>query len=197
MLNLAVWLPLFALLFYGALLVAPESGVFSALRLLGSVIIVLLVIFVIAYSFLTWLRRMVKSDRLWYRLRRWAEKAAAFLIPAAIISLVFGSLPIVDKILVEELIAVGPASIIAGIGVAIKSFMDSGSSEKGVPVGIVVPLASALFLYGVFLVSYQIAFHGYTEIPFTYLIWIIGFAAALGFFVNLNYIAYTDITVTG
>ncbi len=189
MLNLAVWLPLFALLFFGALLVAPGFGVFTALLLLGGVIIVLLVIFVFAYSFLTWLRRMVKSDRLWYRLRRWAEKAAAFLIPTAIISLVFGSLPIVDEILVGQLKAAGPASIIAGIGVAIKSFMDSGSSEKGVPVGIVVPLASALFLYGVFLVSYQIAFHGYTEIPFTYLIWIIGFAAALGFFVNLNYIA--------
>jgi len=98
-------------------------------------------------------------------------------------------LPIVDAFLFEKYSAAGPASIILGIGVAIKSFMDSGSSAKGVPIGIVVPLASALFLYGVFLVSYQIAFHGYMEIPFTYLKWIIGFAAALGFFVNLNYIA--------
>lgn len=217
-LNLAVWLPLFGLLFFGVLLAGPEfaglmallqeapgfgvytallpkapvaSGFefFTALLLLGGVIIVLLVIFVFVYSFLTWLRRMVKNDRLWYRLRRGAEKAAAFLIPTAIISLVFGSLPIVDKILVGELIAVGPVSIIAGIGVAIKSFMGSGSSEKGAPVGIVVPLASALLLYGVFLVSYQIAFHGYMGILTPYLVPIIGFAAALAYFVNLNYIA--------
>ncbi len=192
LLNLLVWMPLFGVLFY----IAPEP-LYDGLVYAGLLIFAGLIVAVIVYSFATWLRRLVPFDLFWYWSRRRAEQAAAILIPLAILLLVIGYLPDVDEFVWDRIKAAGPAAILTGIGVAIRSFLTSGSSEKGAPVGIVVPLASALFLYGVVLVSFQIGTRLYPmfplDVPFVGisvpLFAIIVAAVALGIFVNLNYIA--------
>lgn len=186
LLNLVVWLPIFAFFFYLVLKIDPT--IFEKLRSLGFLIIALLVISVGFYSLSTWLRRIVQKDRLWYDLRRRVEKAAALLIPAAIFLIIIGYLPVVYEIIsvkVEEMKGAGVISMITGIGVAINSFLTSASTKKPSQIGIKVPLASALFLYGALLVAYQIAADVYPN----YLVLSVVMALVLGFFVNLNYIS--------
>lgn len=216
LLNLLVWLPIFAFIFFGALelskklkdVVPTGEGttlntitkavpgyegvvVFDALLLAGLGIIVILCLLVVVYSITTWIRRAksVISEKTWYALRRSGEKTTAFLIPTAIIFLVLGSLSIVYQQLADVVNAVGPIAVFTGIGVAIKSFIGSGGGNKAVPVGIMVPLSSALFLYGVMLVSYQIASEIYPSLSYPYLLAVALATIALGFLVNLNYIS--------
>lgn len=186
LLNLAVWLPLFAAFFY--LILKVDPALFDKLKILGFAIVVLLVISIGFYSLSTWLRRILPSDRRWYILRRWAEKAAAFFIPAAILLLVIGFLPDVDELITgkfEQSRAAGGVSMAIGIVVSIKSFLSSVGKNKAVPLGIKLPLASALFLYGALLVAYQIAIDVFPN----YMIPAVSIALILGFFVNLNYIS--------
>ena len=79
--------------------------------------------------------------------------------------------------------------MLTGMAVAIRYFLSSASSEGGMPPGMAVILGAGLFLYGVILVSYQIAFLAFPFglAPYLALAIVIIVPAVTGWLVNLNY----------
>lgn len=154
-------------------------------------IVALLLVITWGSSLVTWFRRgNRRSQRNSYHLRRGTEKLVGFLIPVSIVILVIGTLPVAATLL-DNWLAAGPIAILASVIVLLRTFLQAATQGKGLPAGILVPLAAALFLYGIFLVSFQIT---YMSFPFGYEIsWaVMGlaiFAFITGWFVNLNYIS--------
>ena len=195
LLNLMVWLPLFGMVFYCVAKIAekffPSIKPFPSMICAGLGIFGGLILLVICYSIATWLRRGFSlSGKNWYRLRRCIEKGVAFLIPCGGILLIFGTLPNVYELVQSKISAAGTgsAAILSGAGIAMKSFLDSGTSKKSMPSGIMAPLSSALFLYGVLLVSFYLSSQIYPKQE-DYLVIITLFSLVLGVMVNLNYIS--------
>jgi len=160
---------------------------------LALAILALLLTATLVYSIATWFRRgTTRSKReFWYNARRRSETGATILIPLALLTLIIGTLPIVAVYLHSWLLAAGPMAMLTGIAVTIRHFLASASSEGGTPPGITVSLGAGLFLYGVILVSYQIAFLSFPFglAPYPALAPLIIVPAVTGWFVNLNYIA--------
>jgi MFS family permease len=143
-------------------------------------------------SLATWLRRARNRQSLrgWYHLRRSTEKAVAFALPFSILLLLTGTLPLVATVL-HESIAAAPVAILTGATFLLRGFLTSFTQGKGLPTGFLVPLAAGLFLYGVILFSFQIAYLHFPSglgsglLAFSLFV----FAFITGWFVNLNYIS--------
>lgn len=145
----------------------------------------------IIYSLLTWWRgEQLDSPSAirWYHRRRALLQLSSLLVPASIASLMIGVLPLISVYLESWLAMTGPIAIVSGMGIAINSFLRPGSAAGTGKLH--VSIAAGLFLYGVLIVAYQLAFllfvshHAFWTFP------LLGLTALLsGWFVNLNYIS--------
>ena len=171
----------------------PELLGFEWLLWAGAGTLGLLLVIMVLSSLFTWFRRgSSKSKRhKWYRLRRFTEKVVAVLLPLVVLTLIIGTLPVVAAYLHSWLAAAGPVAMVSGAAVLLRGFLRSCTHGEGAPAGVIVSLAAALFLYGVFLVSYQIAFlvFPFGLAPAAALSILILVPLVTGWLVNLNYIS--------
>jgi hypothetical protein len=171
----------------------PELLGFELFLWFGAVILGLLVLGTVGYSVLSWFRRGASDTtrQAWYALRRWSEHTSAILLPVMVATLLIGSLPIVAALLHGWLDAAGTLAVVTGIVVAFRHFLKSCTSDSPVPLGVSVSLGAGLFLYGIVLVSFQVAFFVF---PFGIdralaLALLIGLPAVTGWMVDLNYVS--------
>ena len=122
---------------------------------------------------------------------------------ATAVFLVLGSLPYVHDLLDDKIHEAGAASLLAGALTGLLSFMKSGEKGEGrVPLGVLVPVGSALFLYGLALTTYSAAFFYFDCTASRYvLLAFVVIAVATGICANLNYISlhryYRDPLLSG
>ncbi|MCY3846017.1 MAG: hypothetical protein OXH69_21040, partial [Acidobacteria bacterium] len=211
-LNLLVWLPLTVLAFCGLQLLEglladlsgrweqPPAlvgfyldllrahGYAALLALVGAAFLVASVL----YSVATWRPRLARP----YRWRRRFERGVRRLLWAGLVLAGLASLPLVRDGLagggLGSLVG-GAASVAAGVAGGLGSFAASGAAGRGrVPVGPLAGTASVLVLYGLALVSYDLAAR-YLEAPSPWGHGLLAGSVALslltGWFVNLNYIS--------
>jgi hypothetical protein len=171
----------------------PELLGFEWFLWIGAGILVLLILGAFVYSVLTWFRRgATKTARkFWYEMRRRSESLSAFLLPAMVVTLLIGSLPLVGALLEGWLATAGPLALVTGIVVTLRHFLKSCTSDSPLPLGLSVSVGAVLFLYGIVLVSFQIAVLAYPAIPDRgfVLAALILVPAVTGWLVNLNYIS--------
>ena len=139
------------------------------------------------YSLATW--RPILKKR--YLVRRWVEKWIRWPLWLGLLFGVLGSLPAVEGWLYGYVKEAGAASLLLGIVGGLSSFARSGGNGNGkIPLGVLAPLASILFFYGLALASYGIALFYFEAAWFKWAL-LVGVIIALvtGWFVNLNYIS--------
>lgn len=222
LLNLIVWLPLATLLLVagfwlpqrialfrifaddpllGKLLGAIPNGAYRwDEALLGYEFLLRLVILIIGslllgiviYSIITWLRRSQMCGKVggfcWYGVRRMAEQATSVALPFTLVILIIGLLPAVTSYVV----AIGPLALIIGIAMHLRDFFSQLSAGEKKPLGIIVPFAAALVLYGFFAMAFQLGFSLWQSTPSVFSIWIVillTVSVVTGIFANLNYIS--------
>jgi hypothetical protein len=152
-----------------------------------------LIVGTLVYSLLTWFRRGRTKTTFcfWYDARRHTEQAVAMLIPVALATLIIGTLPLVGVYLKGWTASAGPLAVLIGIGVTLRQFFSSGLSKEGKLNRFLVTLGAGLFLYGVFLVAYEIAFRVYPAYTTRGWEWLalVAWVGVFGWVVNLNYIS--------
>ena len=206
LLNFVVWLPLAVTLMVGLLFafygyehpswdairnvtadaLKNERGLGSLLYLAGLMGMAFLVVSVV-YSLATW--RPILKKR--YLGRRWVEKWIRWPLLFGLFFAVLGSLPAVAMWLKNYVEEAGAASLLLGIGGGLSSFVRSGSKEGGkISLGVLAPLASILFFYGLALTAYWLALFYFEDARFKWVL-LVALAVSLvtGWFVNLNYIS--------
>ncbi len=222
LLNLIVWLPLAVLLLVagfwlpqqlalfkrfaespllGELLAKIPNGVyqwneaFLGYEFLLRIVILLaglMLLGIVIYSVITWLRRSGRCGGVggycWYWLRRMAETLSSKLLPLMLVLAVIGLLPVATSYFVT----IGPLALIVGIGMHVREFVGRlGAGEKK-PLGIVVPIAAALVLYGFFAVAFQMGYALWNLGQPAFGVWVavlVALPVITGIFANLNYIA--------
>ena len=199
LLNLLVWLPLAVGLM--AMLMAACSlkneGELSLLLYPAGVMGVVFFLLSVFYSLATCksiFKRIVKPIfrfKSSYSLRREFEKCIRWPLWLGLGFLVLGSLPVVEEVLVVDVEKAGAVSFLLGIFGGLSSFLRSGSKGSGkIPLRILAPVASILFLYGLILASYALASSCLkSEAPWMWLGASIVVSLVMGVFVNLNYIS--------
>lgn len=125
----------------------------------------------------------------WYSARRWFESKIRWPLWAACALVVFGSLPFVHDLLDEMVEETGLASILLG-GLTLLAKLKGQEGKGGGVSAALVPVASALLLYGGVLSAYWMAFFYFDEEWFRWAL-LVAVAVALitGRSVNLNYIS--------
>jgi len=138
---------------------------FELVLYIGLAIFALLLLLLLLYSFMTWLRPRGSAEVAcrWYQRRRLVERVTAIAIPSGIAMLVIGTLPVVGVWLHGWMVAGGPIAVIVGAGMTIQNFFSTGLKGKGAPAGLMVSIGAGLLLYGVFLVAYEIAYLVFTQ----------------------------------
>ena len=164
----------------------PRHGKLGALLLWAAGLMAgLFVVASVVYS----LASSKSENQGWYTARRWFESKIRWPLWAACGLVVCGSLPFVHKELDYVVEETGLASIILGGLTFLASLKGSGGKGGGISAA-VVPVASALFLYGLALSAYWIALLYFAE---TWVRWgLLGaviLALITGRRVNLNYIS--------
>ncbi len=163
------------------------SGYELLLRLVFGITL-LAVIGIILYAIATWLKRTsaLPMETIWYGFRRQSEKLSSLLIPLTLVILAIGLLPVATSYVV----VMGPAMLITGISMHLYLFLAklTGPDEKIWPW--LVPLASAIFLYGLLGVAFLAAYEIYqldSALAVSVAVLLIG--AITGYFANLNYLS--------
>lgn len=204
-LNLLVWLPLAVLFFWVLQIVeaciiawtstygykdalaeihsAERTGGYGypeALALAGMGFLLVSVF----YSLVT---RCPPRRAYWWR--RLFECGSPWLLGLVLVLAVLCSLPIV----VGWARQAGAAAVLAGLAGGLVSFAGSGAAGRGrISVGVLAPVASVLLLYGLALVSYDLA-DQYRRTVWPWADWLFGGTLALsvltGWCVNLNYVS--------
>jgi hypothetical protein len=169
-------------------IVKNERGLNLLLYLAGLIGGVFLVVSTL-YSLFT--RKSIFKDP--YLRRRNFEKWIRWPLFIVLILLVVGSLPAVERWLGNYAREVGTASVFLALVSGLWSFYRSGHNGKGkIPLGVLAPLASILFFYGLALVSYKLALL-YFETDTAWFKWALLVGAVIsfgtGWCVNLNYIS--------
>jgi len=153
------------------------------------------------YSIITWFSGRIGQGR--YGARRLYEKFLGIFLLIIIAFLISGSLPIANFYVQEQ---GGFGAVLAGIAAGFWGFKKTGSKDEGgVPLGLIASVGSILFIYGAFLISFQIAYGildhvwiiGKVTIPFFdekisifgIQVVLIVLSLFLGLFVNLNFIS--------
>ena len=206
-LNLLVWLPLAVLVFCGLQLLEGlladlaegwelplrEHGYAALLALVGAAFLLASVL----YSLATWRPPLARP----YRWRRRFERGVRRLLWAGLVLAGLWSLPLVRDGLAAAgglgSLLGGAASVAAGVAGGLGSFAASGAAGRGrVPVGPLAGAASVLVLYGLALVSYDLAARYLEALPPSghgllhgLLAGSVALALLTGWFVNLNYIS--------
>jgi predicted acylesterase/phospholipase RssA len=228
-LNVVMWMPLFVLFFVAQMWAAhhwapategmlllpqlmdnPPNTLYGyeLFLFLGLFLLAVIICVTLIYSLGTWVLRGSSRSGKVYHLRRFAERHSAKVLAFIVLFLLVGSLPVISAHLHAAAAAVGPLAMLSGLGVAMRDFMKpkEGAASGG---GYLAPLAAALFLFGGFLVAFDIAhplvlFSREYTLPYaesffgpgvkhSLLIVVsavtIVFATVFGLFVNLNYIS--------
>jgi len=171
----------------------PELLGFELFLDIAVVITLALTLGTLIYSLLTWLRRGRTKTMFcfWYDTRRFTDRLVAILIPVTLVTLIIGTLPLVGVYLEGWTASAAPLAVLTGIGVTLRQFFSSGLSEEGKLNRFLVTLGAGLFLYGVFLVAYEIAFRIYPAYMARGWAWLalVAWVGVFGWFVNLNYIS--------
>jgi predicted acylesterase/phospholipase RssA len=212
-LNVAMWMPVFVLFFLFGMWFFGESGRategmwilphlmakpphtlygFELFLRLGSLLLLAIMAATLVYAVITWFRRgpSLGIKGTWYRFRRFAEHWSAVILATILLLLVVGSLPAISFHLHAASATVGPLAMLSGIGAAIRDFIKP-KEEGASGAGILAPVAAGLFLFGGFLVAYDIAHHLVKlEAPHELIMSaIVATSLFFGWLVNLNYIS--------
>ena len=141
----------------------------------------------VAYSLAA--RLPIKNGR--YLGRRKFEQWIRWPLILGLFLVVLGSLPAVALGLANYVEEAGAASLLLGIGGGLSSFAGSGSKDSGkLSSGVLAPLASILFLYGLTLTAYWIALFYFEDARFKWVLLVaVAVALVTGWFVNINYIS--------
>ena len=158
------------------------------LRLCGGIVAFMLLAIVI-YSLSTWVKRQFTSidGMTWYKLRHWVAVVSSFLFPFTLFVLIVGLLPVATS----YFIAIGPLALIIGIVMHLREFLGQFSTNEKKPIGIILPIGAALFLYGFFAVAFQLGYEisDYEKYKKTIIIVLLAVPIITGYFANLNYIS--------
>ncbi|HJP17917.1 MAG: hypothetical protein CMD96_06170 [Gammaproteobacteria bacterium] len=217
-LNLLVWFPISVLVMFGLLHNVPDwitsnipNHIYKTLLLLADhpaswfnlflwlsfVIISVFLLICIIYSLLTGsIKKAIENNTTRYSFRRLFEKSSGcFFLNSFIALFVLGSLPELASLFNGWIVkAGGPGSAFLGSISGIWAFVKSGENKEGaVPLGLIAPIGAFLFLYGLVLLSYQLAVlytdHNSIWWVTPLLITLLCLSVATGLFVNLNYIS--------
>lgn len=214
-LNVAMWMPVFILffvlgmLFFGVfhpdeMFVLPEimsaenmkpfGGVdprlfgFELFLWLGLGLAVLLLSMTLFYSFLTWFRRGYAGW--WYQKRRIVETWVPILLVSIALFILVGSMPVIADYLKNAWVSVGPAAMLSGLVLAMRDFIKPADDSNSDSSGLLAPLAAGLFVFGGFLIAYELAYGMIDkEWLISAVLGMILFSLFFGWFVNLNYIS--------
>lgn len=143
-------------------------------------------VFVISSAFYS-LGTRISGDSWRYKFRRCYEKGIRWVLFLGGLFLVLGSLPLVSGALLDTV------SVLLGLGGGLWAFLRSRSNSEGrVPLGLLAPIVSVVLLYGLLLVSYELA--SFVVRPKTIsltCLWLLGLSVSVavvtGCCVNLNY----------
>ncbi|MFK5986495.1 MAG: patatin-like phospholipase family protein [Pseudomonadota bacterium] len=127
-------------------------------------------------------------DGIAYEYRRAIEKTATAAMLVVCILLIISTLPLANFYLADKFAAFGSLAVLVGIGILFKNFI-TGLIKTKLPTGILVTLGAFLFIYGLLLVSLQLAIYLQGTLEPIFIIPIVIFVAILGYVVNINYIA--------
>lgn len=215
-LNVAMWMPVFILFFVFGLWffgmyhpenlfwlpkIMPEVPVdaklfgFDLFLWLGLGMSAVLLLLTLLYSLFTWFRRgsLSRFANFWYLNRRKAEQWVPMFFSSIAIFLLVGSMPAISTFLKGIWVSVGPLAMLSGMVMAMRDFMKPTEGSNSSSSGILAPMAAGLFIFGGFLVAYELA---YWLIDFkgkgwltTAVLVMIALLLIFGFFVNLNYIS--------
>jgi len=160
---------------------------------LTALIILALVGGMLAYSLFTWYRRAYGSRGhcFWYRSRRGVEQLVTVLIRIGVTTLVVGTLPVVSVYLHGWMMGMGPLAAVSGLSMTMYQFFANGLGGQGKLSPVLVSLGAGLLLYGLSLVTYELAFLGSAPaaLPGWHWVALLVWVAVFGWFVNLNYIS--------
>jgi len=207
LLNLIVWVPIvitfFWLLLLGTDLLAQKingwwlpsitgasqksKSLVPAMLSISGLVAFIFALYSIAYSYMTAIRKEKPSS--WrYSVRLYFERAAPWPLWIILGTLLFASLPFANASLTGWLHeAGGPLAAALGLLSGIWSFLQTKGS-KNRPLPVIVPiLGAALILYGIALLSFQIAANP-CRLPFWFWLAFIN-SIASGFIVNINYVS--------
>ena len=128
-----------------------------------------------------------------YLKRRKFEKCIRWPIWIGLSLLVVGSLPVVKKWLGDYLEEVGAVSVLLAIVSGVLSFRSDSNGKGKIPLGVLAPLVSIPFFYGLALASYKLALLYLGADP-AWIIWVLLGGSVFipfltGWCVNLNYIS--------
>jgi patatin-like phospholipase len=221
LLNLIVWLPLLVLVMLGGFWLPEQFEFFNRfnhepwletllarvpdndyyvwssafvgyeflLRLVAAIVAGMLASIVL-YSIFTWFKRRQSfiNGIFWYKLRRNSEKISSVLLPLTLIFLIIGLLPVATA----YFNAIGPLALVAGIVMQLVNFWKKLTAVNIKPLGVVVPLGAALFLYGFFVVGFQLGYEVQTfeENKLLIIVGLILIPVITGYFSNINYISF-------
>ena len=171
--------------------------VFEGLLWLGLCLIFSLLLILGVYSVSTYSSRnksMKEADNR-YDIRFKLEKYLPIVAVVSFVSLIIGTIPFIGLYFQEKSSVIGPVAALGGSAFMLRYFIGAVKNTH-VPIGLSVNLGAALFIYSNLLISFQFGLYfvellasEHPEILDYILLAIIGLSLALGFFVNLNYIA--------
>ncbi len=218
-LNLVMWMPVFILFFVFGLWffgifhprqlfwlpkimpaeylnefasIDPKLFGFDLFLWIGLIMSGFLMLLTLIYSFFTWLRRgpgfRYTGD--WYQKRRKVEKWVPIVLTAIVLFFLVGSLPAIAAHLKNAWVSVGPLAMLSGMVMAMRDFMKPTENSNSASAGGLAPLAAGLFIFGGFLIAYELAYMFIDKawLPIAVIV-MITVSLIFGWFVNLNYIS--------
>lgn len=205
LLNLLVWLPIFALALLALMTIPSVESVFPRVSfidpdrngygwagLLGGAAAVLFAVVSVLYSLATYRTGMEQSRR--YEFRRWFEDYLRYVLWTIAIAVPVALLPFVHDKAGAWIESAGFASVLAGLASAVGIFLRSrsGSDNGGFALSVVAPVGALLTLYGMLILAYAWADSFYRGDAFwvwgTY-VGALAVALVTGYFVNVNLIS--------
>jgi Patatin-like phospholipase len=216
-LNLFVWIPILAAVFWAFLSVdsctSPKLIKYLAEYLpplkaakftpvlfdlsITAAIVITVISGLLAILYSVWSRRKKnRSGNGGYRLRYRYDQAGGILLTIVVILLVLGSIPRVFDVLHGWISTVGPAGVAASAATALWTHLKPKSAGTTIPLSVSAPIAAAVFLYSLLLMSFAIAveiktadFSLYGPVRFSHaFIVVLILSVMTGWRANLNYI---------
>ena len=224
LLNLIVWIPLIVGSFVALRWLAQRPAVAHVLRdwaakpilglmwdplYLGGAVLALLaagvfVLLSVLYSLATGVHR--NAHGWWnplrtvhrYLWRRWFERVVGGVLAILFLGLVVASVPVVENHLADWVGAAGGwLAVLGGVWSSLSCHASTSGSDPSsdkIPLAVKASVGAGLFLYGLLLVSYQLAlavfpYDAISAGPKTVLLVALAVSVLTGYIVNLNYIS--------